>query len=84
MSHFRNVETIVKSADNYDVDELVLIFEDAAREGSLNVLADDICYIVTTLFAGYSPTERARLMDKFRTEITQHAIKQLELELNDD
>lgn len=79
MSHFQNIRALVDLAKTGDTVALTELIEESDAE----VLADDICYVITTLMAVLSHHERNRLLTKFESEITDHEINQIELNLDE-
>lgn len=68
MERYRNVVTIVNSAEKYDLNAIIGLIEESDPEG----LAEDIAYIVTTLRASMSPLAWTNVKAYFRRDITNH------------
>ncbi len=76
MSHYRNVSTIIKMAEKYDSVALITLIEETDAE----LLADDIVYIVTTLFATMHPAEVIRLKAKFMNDIVDYEVQEMDFD----
>lgn len=71
MSHYKNVKTLTDLAFTYDMQSIVNLIEFSDEEE----LADDIAYVIISLFASYSLPERKKFVDVLLTEITTHDFK---------
>ena len=69
MSHFTNVTTLLEG----DTEELAYLIEHEDAEE----LADDIMYILTTVFSSMNQHERKRIKNKLIEEITEHDFSEM-------
>jgi len=71
VSHFSNVKVLTDLATGYDMQAIVDMIEDSDAEE----LADDIAYVIITLFADLSEFEKKKVCNLLLTEISNHDFK---------
>jgi len=70
--HYKNVEALLSLSEGYDLEKLIAVFENS----DLEVLVDDVAYVITKLFAHFSPQEKIKIRKQLMDEITVHSFKE--------